>query len=175
MSAQTTPSDEKDWGNLRFTPRRGRHAQGSPEDNASSRFVIGLVVFVLVALLYPWYSYEVQTRLAARDLARVVEQFDAELRSQTKAAAERAEQAEQRRLDAVDRRRVAGVRVVGAMATSGRPVVIVDMGNAQLWESQATICRQAARWLKRSTSGMTLQVQAHRGRVPAASIGSVDC
>lgn len=175
MAEQSTSSGEKDWGNLRFTPRRGRHAQGSPEDNANSRFVIGLVVFVLVALLYPWYSYEVQTRLAARDLARVVEQFDAELRSQTKAAADRAEQAEQRRLDAADRRRVAGVRVVGAMAASGQPVVIVDMGKAELWESQATICRQAARWLKRPTAGTTLHVQSHRGRSPAVTIGSVDC
>lgn len=175
MTEPITPSGEKDWGNLRFTPRRGRHARGSPEDNASSRFVIGLVVFAVVALLYPWYSYEVQTRLAARDLARVVEQFDAELRSQTKAAADRAERAEQRRQDAVDRRRVAGVRVVGAMAASGQPVVIVDMGKAELWESQATICRQAARWLKRPTAGMTLHVQSHRGRSPAVTLGSVDC
>ena len=105
----------------------------------------------------------------------MVEQFDAKLRSQTAAAAEQAEQAEQRRQDAVDRRRVAGVRVVGAMAASGQPVVIVDMGKAELWESQATICRQASRWLKRPTSGMTLHVQSHRGRSPAVTIGSVDC
>ena len=62
MTEQNTSTGEKDWGNLRFTPRRGRHAQESPEDNASSRFMIGLVVFVLVVLLYPWYSYWVQTR-----------------------------------------------------------------------------------------------------------------
>src|SRR3546814_1807711 len=128
MTEQSTSSSEKDWGNLRFTPRRGGYSQGSPEDNANSRFVIGLVVFVLVALLYPWYSYWVQARLVARDVTRAVEVMDAQLRSELKAVDKRATQAAQRRQATVDRRRVAAVRVVGAMATSGRPGVIVDMG-----------------------------------------------
>ncbi|MDN5781878.1 MAG: hypothetical protein L0H23_07620 [Luteimonas sp.] len=175
MTEQTTSSGEKDWGNLRFTPRRGHYMEGSPEDNANSRFLIGLVVFVVVALLYPWYSYQVQTRLAARDLTRVVEAVDFQVRSELKAVEGQARQAAQRSQATVDRRRVAAVRVVGAMATSGKPVVIVNMGEAGLSESRATICRQASRWLKRSTSGMTLQVQSHRERLPAVSIGSVDC
>src|SRR3546814_4745192 len=83
MTEQSTSSSEKDWGNLRFTPRRGGYSQGSPEDNANSRFVIGLVVFVLVALLYPWYSYWVQARLVARDVTRAVEVMDAQLRSRS--------------------------------------------------------------------------------------------
>src|SRR5690606_37925848 len=120
-------------------------------------------------------SYWVQTRLMARDLTKIGEELEAEIRSQSRAAAEQAEQAERRRQDVADRRRVAAVRVVGAMATSGRPVVIVDMGKAGLSESRATICRQASRRLNRPTSGMTLHVQAYRGRSPAVSIGSVDC
>src|SRR3546814_8398836 len=92
MTEQSTSSSEKDWGNLRFTPRRGGYSQGSPEDNANSRFVIGLVVFVLVALLYPWYSYWVQARLVTRDVTRAVEVMDAQLRSELKAVDKRSEE-----------------------------------------------------------------------------------
>src|SRR3546814_7573892 len=136
---------------------------------------MGLVVCVLVALRDAGSSDGGETRLGARGVARAVDVVDALLGSELKAVDEQATQAAQRRQATTDRRRVAAVRVVGAMATSGRPVVIVDMGEAGLSESQATICRQASRWLKRSTSGMTLHVQSHRGRSPAVSIGSVDC
>lgn len=174
MTDQNATS-EKDWGNLRFTPRRGRYAKGTPEDNADSRFVIGLVVFVVVALAYPWYSYWVQTRLLARDLDKAATELGAQLRDETRAATDRMQRDQQRRQAAVDRQRVGGVRVMGAMTTQGRPVVIVSMGDAGLSESTATICHQASSWLKRSTSGMTLQVQSHRGRSPAVTIGSIDC
>lgn len=166
---------EKDWGNLRFRPRRSRYAEGTADDNANSRFVIGLVVFVLVALAYPWYSYWVQTRLLARDLDKAATELGTQLREETRAATDWMQRDQQRRQAAVDRRRIDGVRVMGAMTTQGQPVVIVSMGGAGLAESRATICRQASSWLKRSTSGMTLQVQSHRGRSPAATIGSVDC
>jgi|SRR5690606_4412898 len=169
----TTPG--KDWDNLRFRPHRDRRAQGSPDGNANSRFVIGLVVVVMLVLSYPWYAYWVQTRLMARDLASIGERFEAEMRSQSRAVAEQAELAAKRRQGIADRRRVAAVRVVGAMATGGRTVVIVEMGNADFRESRATICRQASRWLKRSTAGMTLHVQSQRGRSPAKSVGAVEC
>src|SRR3546814_11574436 len=92
--------------------------------------------------------------------------MDAQVRSELKAVDKRATQAAQRRQATVDRRRVAAVRVVGAMATRGRPVVIVDMGEAGLSESQATICRQASRWLQLPTSGIKRHVQSHGGRSP---------
>src|SRR3546814_14135886 len=97
MTEQSTSSSEKDWGNLRFTQRGGGYSQGSPEDNANSWFVIGLVVFVLVALLYAWYSYWVQARLVERDVTRAVEVMDAQLRSELKAVEMRARQGEQPR------------------------------------------------------------------------------
>lgn len=53
VTDQKESTAEKDWGNLRFRRRRSRYADGMPDDNANNRFVIGLVVFVLVALLYP--------------------------------------------------------------------------------------------------------------------------
>ena len=174
MTDQNATS-EKDWGNLRFTPRRSRYAVGAPEDNANNRFVIGLVVFVMVALAYPWYAYWVQTHLLARDLDKAAETLGAQLRDETQVATDRVQRDQQRRQAAVDRQRVGGVQVMGAMTTQGDPVVIVRMGDAGLSESKATICYQASRWLKRSTSGMTLHVQSHRGRLPAATIGSIDC
>ncbi len=175
MAEQEASSSDKDWGNLRFTPRRGRYAEGTPDDTANSRFVIGLVVFVAMALLYPWYSYWVQTHLLARDLQKAAEELGAQVRDETQAATGRMQRDQLQQRPAVDRRRVTSVQVIGAMATQGDPVVIVRMGDAGLSESAATICRQASRWLNRSTSGMTLHVQSQRGRLPAVTIGSVDC
>jgi hypothetical protein len=174
MTDQNTMS-EKDWGNLRFTPRRSRYAEGTPDDNANSRFVIGLVVFVAVALLYPWYSYWVQTHLLARDFQRAAGELGAQLRDETQAVTDRTHRDQLQRQAVVDRRRVTSVQVMGAMATQGDPVVIVRMGDAGLSESRATICRQASHWLNRSTSGMRLHVQSQQGRLPAATIGSIDC
>lgn len=175
MTEQSTSSSDKDWGNLRFKPRRDRYADGSPEDNANSRFVIGLVVFVVVALLYPWYSYWVQMRLMARDLQQATEELGAQLKQEAEAANARTQREAARRQASATRQRIAGVRVLGAMITNGVPVVVVDMGEARLAESTRTICAQASARFGRSTAGMTLRVQSHRGRSPAVTIGSVHC
>jgi hypothetical protein len=62
---------EGSWGNVRFRPRRLRG--GVDWGDAESRFVTGLVVFLLTALLYPWYAYRVQAWLLERDLAAAME------------------------------------------------------------------------------------------------------
>lgn len=166
---------EKDWGNLRFRPRRSRYAEGTPEDNANARFVIGLAIFVFVALAYPWYSYWVQTRLFAHELREAAATMDSQMKRELgKAGSHMQQQAAQTRA-AVARRRAGGIRVMGAMATSSGPVVIVDLGEAGLAEGAPAICRQATGWLGRSTSGQRLRVQAYRGRSPAEDVGSVDC
>ena len=175
MPDQETSSGEKDWGNLRFTPRRRRYAQGTPEDNASARFVIGLAVFIAVALLYPWYSYWVQTHLLARDVKQATEALDSQLRHEIRGISEQVQQAAVRNQVATSGRRARGVRVMGAMATSSRPVVIVDMAEVTLAEGTAGICAQAPGWLGRPVSGVTLRVQRYRGRAPAESVGSVMC
>ena len=45
----TDQDTEKDWGNVRYRPVSRRHAAAG--DEAGSRFVIGLVVFIAVAFL----------------------------------------------------------------------------------------------------------------------------
>jgi len=175
MTEHEPSSSEKDWGNLRFTPRRPRYAESAPEDNAQARFVVGLAVFVVVALLYPWYAYWVQTHLLARDVQQATRAIDSQLRHELRGVGEQARKAAVQSPQAASRRRVRGVRVMGAMATKGVPVVIVDMGDASLSEGTAGICSQAPSWLGRPVSGMTLRVQAWRGRAPSESIGSVVC
>jgi hypothetical protein len=175
MAEQDTSSGERDWGNLRFTPRRGRYAEGNPEDNADSRFVIGVVVFVAVVLLYPWYSYWVHSKLLERDLRQAAEAVGAQFKQETEAVNARMQRDAARKQANTARQRIAGVRVMGAMITNGVPVVVVDMGQAGLAESAGAICTQASARLGRPTSGMTLQVQSHRGRLPAVTIGSVGC
>lgn len=167
---QSTPSSGKDWGNLRF-----RYAEGRPEDNASSRFVIGVVVFVAVALLYPWYSYSVHSQLLARDVQRAAEVAGSQLKREIASLDAEMQRDAVRWQATTTRQRVAGVRVMGAMVANGTPVVVVDMQQAGLVESAATISAQASARLGRQTSGMTLQVQSHRGRLPAVTIGSVEC
>lgn len=70
------PAKERDWGNIRFRGRRDRYAEGTPEDNANARFVIGVLVFLTVAVAYPWYSYWVSSRLLARDIEAGLREFE---------------------------------------------------------------------------------------------------
>jgi len=175
VTDQDKSSGEKDWGNLRFTPRRGRYGQASPEDNANSRFVIGVVAFVVVALLYPWYSYWVHSQLLARDVQRAAEVVGSQLKQEVAGLDAEMQRDVVHWQATTTRQRVAGVRVMGAMVANGVPVVVVDMKQAGLTESARTICAQAPARLGRQTSGMTLQVQSHRGRLPAVTIGSVEC
>lgn len=175
MTDRESSSTEKDWGNLRFTPRRRRYAAGTPEDNASARFMVGLAVFVVVALLYPWYSYWVQTHLLARDLRQATQAIDAQFRQEMRGAEKQVERAAAQSRRVAAQRRARGVRMMGAMTTNGVPVVIVDMGGASLSEGRGAICHQAPGWLGRPVSGLTLRVHAWRGRAPAESLGSVAC
>lgn len=63
----TDPESPRDWGNVRY--RGGSRRPGlAAGDEAGTRFVIGVVVFLAVALAYPWYEYWVQSRLLAREV-----------------------------------------------------------------------------------------------------------
>ncbi|GAB3306767.1 hypothetical protein [Luteimonas notoginsengisoli] len=109
MTERGVSSGDRDFGSLRFSSRRNRYAEGTPEDNANSRFVIGLVVFVAVALLYPWYSYWVQTQLLARDFQRAAGELGAQLRDETQAMTDRMQRDQVQQRAAVNRRRVTDV------------------------------------------------------------------
>lgn len=176
----------KDWGNLRFRPRAKSGGAGSGDDNAESRFWIGVLLFLAVALAFPWYSYWVNAFLLTRDLeaaraefARSMEKAEEDMSRQLEAADQRARQqaaANAARREAVARQgRVARVQVVGAIPSRSGPIAIVRLERATLSEAIPAICRDAGAMLGRSLAGESLQVQRHRGNDPALTIGEIRC
>lgn len=170
-----TEQSNKDWENIRFGSRSHRPAAESAEDRAQSRFVVGIAVFLGVALAYPWYAYWVNARItlyalevATQELGREAQRADAEARSRQVAASEARSTADRsRRIDAV--------RVVGATRTRNGPVAIVQLGDATAGEAAQRICRQAEGLLREPLDGETLRVQRHRGAAPALDVGRVRC
>ena len=163
----------KDWGDV----RQRLHSQmpGLHEDVASRRFATAIVVFVLVALAYPWYAYWVQSRLVARDLARAANApgrqvqaaaGETQAMAQARSASGRSEKQQQR---------VNRLRIVGATLGNGSPMVIVEMGGAGLAESSPEICRQAAEWLGRPLDGVALRVQRGQAGRGAIRVGTIQC
>lgn len=167
-------NETRGWRDVRFRPKASGY-RAPPVDAAQTRFVTGVVVLVLIALAYPWYSYRVTTWLAARDLQAAT----AEMTRQANAASERMNQqiqAQRTRQQVADtRRRIAAVRMMGATPSRNGPVVIVRMEQASLAEAEAEICRQAARWLGGPVDGKVLRVQRYRDRAPALDIGGIAC
>jgi cation transport ATPase len=164
-----------EWDNLRFHGRRPSFARSADADPASTRFIIGILVFLAVAALYPWYSYRVQAMLLARELDEATEALEREAKRQASAAQRQLANAAAAQQVLAEQRRVEQVRVMGASLVNGRPVVIVDMGHAGLPEAGPTICRQAASWLDRPVAGEQLQVRRHRGKAPAVGVGTIRC
>lgn len=174
--------DHREWGNLRFRQRDRGRSTLSADDPARSRFVIGLAAFVIIALVYPWYSYRVQTYMAARDLAAMSEALDAEMKklseqAQTDAHAVRQEQARQAQAQraAAARDRVARVKVMGATEGREGPIVVVNLGQAAVAESMLPICSQTSRFLGRPVAGESVRVQRYRGSQPALDAGRIRC
>jgi hypothetical protein len=152
-------------------PRRQR-----PErDGQANRFAIGFTLFLLVAILYPWYAYRVDSFLAERELAEASRQMarlvDEDLRAMHEAG-KRAEEST-RRKQQLDR--IARVRVKGVSDGPMGPVAIVDLGTAGVAEAQATICAQAARMSRQAGSNGSLRLQRYRGSQPAVDAGMIDC
>ena len=164
-----------DWGNLRF--RRGRPApsSGTAEDNAESRFWIGVVLFLAVAAAYPWYSYWVNAFLLTHQLKVAGQEVSRQLDSATKEmeqafAAARAQQQQTAR-----RQRVAQVRVLGALPSRKGPIVIVELGQTSLFEATDVICREAGGMMGMAVTGSSLRVQRYRGNEPALDVGTIYC
>jgi len=165
----------KDWGNVRFRGRRNGIAPGTAEDNADARFWIVLVVFLSVALAYPWYSYWVNARLLSRDLqstgeeiSRQIEAGNTEMREQSMAAAARRQESDRQR-------RLASVQVVGTIPSRSGVIAIVRLEQVDLTEASATICRQAEGMLGSDLTGQLLRIQRHLGNQPALDVGSIRC
>jgi hypothetical protein len=165
----------KDWGNLRFDPRRPGFSRVHEADASGTRFLIGLVTFLVVAALYPWYSYEVQSHLMTRDLAEFATSMEQEANREVSKLTRQMAQASADQQARNREQRIQRVQVKGASVTAGRPVVIVDLGNATLREATPEICRTAPGWLGFPVAGRQLEIQRHRGKAPAAKVGRIQC
>jgi hypothetical protein len=128
------------------------------EPVADNRFALGAAIFLLVALAYPWYSYWVQTHLLASDVEAGLEDFGKAMQQETAAASAQSASDAQGARERAEQQRVGAVRVIG-ISEGSPPLVVVDLGQSNLLEADITVCRQAARWLHRSTSGQVIRVQ----------------
>lgn len=163
-----------DWDTVEVrtpAPRRQR----PDRDAQANRFAVGLALFLLVAILQPWYAYRVNSFLAERELAEASRQMaqvvDEELRAMQEAG-KRAEELSRRKQQL---ERIARVRVKGVSDGPAGPVAIVDLGSAGVAEAQATICAQAARMSRQAGSNGSLRLQRYRGSQPAVDAGMIDC
>lgn len=157
-------------------------ARGDHGDHGDHRFAVGVGIFLLVALAYPWYSNWVTYYQLTRGIAQATEQLESESdrqsaalsaqleKSRRAAQASQAQYAEQSQQD-----RVAGVRVMGVSTGAGMPLVLVNLGASNLEEADEEICRQAAAWLRRDVSGVVLRIHRHRGARPALDSGQLAC
>lgn len=168
-------NEGRDWGNVKFRARRERGVQAHSADDAQSRFVTGLVVFLAVAIAYPWYSYWVQSRLLGYELNLAVDGLKAEVAAQDEQMRVARSQQEQARRETTTRDRIAAVRVMGASEGTAGPVVVVNLGQASVGESTAQICQQARRFLGRPLHGERLRLQRYRGSQPTTDAGTVYC
>jgi hypothetical protein len=165
--------DEGSWGNVRFRPRRLRG--GVDWGDAESRFVAGLIVFLLAALLYPWYEYRVQAWLATRDLQAAMQGMEKE----ADAAGANARAA----VDAVVARQSPGpgdaarpsIRLMGAMELRNGPLAIVDLGGRALDDARPLICVRVQETLGTPMGGREVRVQRWRRNAPAVSMGVIRC
>ena len=152
-----------------------RRSTTEKNQRSNSQFWIAVTIFLTVALVYPWYSYRVNAFLLTRDLEAAGREFarvsDEGLREAQKQAAQSADASRREQ----QHRRIANVRIKGVSDGPNGQVVIVDMGNASLDESEQTICRQASTWLKLDVRGRTLSVQRYRMNQPALDLGVVSC
>ncbi|MEO8001816.1 MAG: hypothetical protein ABI644_08070 [Arenimonas sp.] len=159
-----------DWQDLNFR-RRSRISQTATDH----RFAIGLGVFILVALLFPWYAYEVVSYSLERDTTRALNQFGIETQKQIEEANKESQKVRAATADYQLRQRIAGVRVMGVSSGGDFPTVLVSLGNSNIYEADIAICKQAASWLGRNVAGATLRIQKHRGKQPAQDAGEITC
>lgn len=173
-----------DWGLLMPEPRidslkdlqfRDRGAPTRFQSAGPDRFWLAVAIFLVVAMLYPFYSYAVHSYLLAREVRAATAQASQEL--ERFGANLRREAAESRRVAATEalRERQRGVSVAGTTVIGGRRIVIVNLGEASLAEARATICGQAERYFREPLAGERLHIQRHRGNRPAVDAGSIVC
>jgi hypothetical protein len=172
----TDPRIEGSLGDLNFrSSLRSAPSRREPSGN----FWTGVAIFIGVALVYPFYSYKVQSQLLARELTVGMEALTGEVDAMEReagrqaVAASNAYAAQSAAQAAAGRQR--GVVVAGTTRVGRTRVVIVQLGQSGLSEAQPSICRQAAALFGERLSGERLRVQRHRGSQPALDVGTVVC
>ena len=133
------------------------------------------LIFILVALLFPFYQYAVQRELVRRELLEVERAAEVAMRDAGQAAAASARQAQSERAARERQARIAAVRVVGVIDGNPPIVVVEKLPPEGAAEADEYICAQAAVWLRRSVSGMPLRVTRDRGDRPGTDAGRVVC
>lgn len=163
--------DGSGWGNVRFRPRRlGTPASG--DDAAQARFVQGAILFVVVALAYPWYAYWVQSRLLAADANRALSAIEEEIRALPDAAdIMTGEPAPTLPIQV----RSATPRILGVSEGTALSVIVADLRGSSLDAATTRLCTEAARWTRRPIAGRTFRVQAYRRSEPATTVGTIRC
>jgi hypothetical protein len=156
-------------------PAAGYRWPAAPEAGAERRLGTALLVFVVVALAWPWYAWFVQDYLDRRMMAAAAAQIDAELAGQARQLQRAQSQAQRARAAQSRAQRIAAVQVAGVGDTGAEPVVVVRLGESNPEEARAVICRQAADWLRRPTAGTRLRIQRHNGDQPAIDAGTLQC
>jgi hypothetical protein len=163
------PRHEPDFQDLTF--RRIPRWSHPQQDH---RFALGVGIFLLVALVYPWYSYKVQAFLLAKDLEagaqKVARAMNKEVREANAQMAQELHESEAEPLS----RRIAAVRVTG-ISDGNPPLAVVDLGESNLFEAGDTICRQTGLWLQRSVQGSIIRVQRFKSRGTVAPIQELAC
>jgi hypothetical protein len=156
-------------------PGSGYRWPALPDAGAERRFGTAVVVFVAVALAWPWYAWFVQDYLDRRMMTAAAAQLDAQLGEQTRQMQRAQSQARRSRLAEERARRIAAIQVAGVSDNGAEPVVIVRLGESNPEEARAAICGQAEHWLRRPTAGTRLRIQRHNGDQPAIDAGTLQC
>ena len=128
-----------------------------------------------MALVYPFYSYNVHAQLAAGDVVVALTELTGQVDAMAAEAARQSAMVSNRAAAQAVAVRQRGVVVAGTTRIGSTRVVIVDLGGADLAEASPIICRQAAALYREPLSGEGLRVQRHRGSQPAVDAGTIRC
>ncbi|HEY4583597.1 MAG TPA: hypothetical protein VIG88_12180 [Lysobacter sp.] len=167
-----TDGDNDGWGNVRFRPRRiGGTASGG--DGAGTYVALGALLFVFVALAYPWYSYRVHSRLAERDARRALASIDRDFRTMQAQVQDALDEPPPPSLPAPPR--LPSPRILGISEGATASVIVADLDGASLDDAHPHLCTDAARWTRRPIAGRSFRVQRYLGRSPAITAGVIRC
>lgn len=171
MSADSESS--RDWGNVRFRPRVAGPSKGTDQSDGCVKLAV--IVFVAVALAYPWYSYWVHAHLLSRDMQAAAVEFNKQARALESAASTPWQTLSALSDVPVARAVSTPIRLMGISEGTSGAVLVAELGDSSLADARDSLCFQASRWSGRSSSGRAFRVQRYRGNAPAVHAGSIQC